>query len=251
MIKKKHGHLCCRTLLFFSRFVENLGRQLVRLKLFIPNKIMISIQFPIDQWVGAVEYIVCRGVRPLFNKCPGYDAKQFHGWVPIMLALWGIQYAPGLFSVFWPISTMLRAWRSRFFFWFPVSLLLLVGGLSLESEWQQVFWGLQNSSQYSGWCKQFSSLEGLNFSSDFQFHYYYYWLMVFHWSLRDRKSPQVSRTLLSSLADLSNAIVWTVSACSPISNSSSDLWDFQKPFKARHLQLVSPSPICSIAFLVL
>ena len=44
--------------------------------------------------------------------------------------------------------------------------------------------------------------------------------MVFHWSLSDSKSPQVSRTLLSVLADL-NAVVWTVSTCHVISKSSS------------------------------
>ena len=35
--------------------------------------------------------------------------------------------------------------------------------------------------------------------------------MVFHWSLSDSKSPQVSRTLLSILAVLNNAVVWMVS----------------------------------------
>ena len=45
--------------------------------------------------------------------------------------------------------------------------------------------------------------------------------MVFHWSLSDNKSPQVSRTLLSILADLNNAVVWIVSACLVISKSSS------------------------------
>ena len=34
--------------------------------------------------------------------------------------------------------------------------------------------------------------------------------MVFHWSLSDSKSPKVSRTLLNTLADLSDAVVWTV-----------------------------------------
>ena len=34
--------------------------------------------------------------------------------------------------------------------------------------------------------------------------------MVFHWSLNDSKSPQVSRTLLSILVDFSNAVVWIV-----------------------------------------
>ena len=46
-------------------------------------------------------------------------------------------------------------------------------------------------------------------------------LMVFHWSLNDSKSPHVSRTLLSILADLNNAVVWTVSTRPIISKSSS------------------------------
>ena len=49
--------------------------------------------------------------------------------------------------------------------------------------------------------------------------------MVFHWSLNDSKFPEVSRTLLSILTDLNNAVVWMVStrplifkSCSPCSN---------------------------------
>ena len=45
--------------------------------------------------------------------------------------------------------------------------------------------------------------------------------MVFHWSLSDSKSPQVSRTLLSILADLNNVVVWMVSTRPPTSKSSS------------------------------
>ena len=45
--------------------------------------------------------------------------------------------------------------------------------------------------------------------------------MVFLWSLSDSKSPQVSRTLLSILADLNNAVVWTLSTRPVISKSSS------------------------------
>ena len=45
--------------------------------------------------------------------------------------------------------------------------------------------------------------------------------MVFHWSLSDSKSPQVSRTLLSILAVRNNAIVWMVSTRPPTSKSSS------------------------------
>ena len=47
--------------------------------------------------------------------------------------------------------------------------------------------------------------------------------MVFHWSPSDSKFPYVSRILLSVLTDLSNAVVWMVSARPPISNSSSPL----------------------------
>ena len=45
--------------------------------------------------------------------------------------------------------------------------------------------------------------------------------MVFHWSLSDSKSPQVSRTLLSILAVLKNAVVWMVSTRPLTSKSSS------------------------------
>ena len=44
--------------------------------------------------------------------------------------------------------------------------------------------------------------------------------MVFHWSQSDSKSPQVSRTLLSILADLNNAVVWMVSTRPLISKFS-------------------------------
>ena len=45
--------------------------------------------------------------------------------------------------------------------------------------------------------------------------------MVSLWSLIDSKSPQVSRTLLSILADLNNTVVWMVSTRPLISKSTS------------------------------
>ena len=57
--------------------------------------------------------------------------------------------------------------------------------------------------------------------------------MLFHWSLSDSKSPQVSRTLLSILALLNNAVVWMVSTHPPTSKSSN-------PFNS---PLVSKAPI--------
>ena len=44
--------------------------------------------------------------------------------------------------------------------------------------------------------------------------------MVFHWSLSDRNSSKVCRTLLSILAVLNNAVVWMVSTRPPTSKSS-------------------------------
>ena len=45
--------------------------------------------------------------------------------------------------------------------------------------------------------------------------------MVFHWSLSDSKSSQVSRTLSSILAVLNNVVVWMVSIRPPTSKFSS------------------------------
>ena len=59
--------------------------------------------------------------------------------------------------------------------------------------------------------------------------------MVFHWSLSDSKSPQLSRTLLSIRAVLSNAVVWIVSTRPPTSKSS-------RPFN-NPLIIVPKSPI--------
>ena len=44
--------------------------------------------------------------------------------------------------------------------------------------------------------------------------------MIFHWSLSDSKSSQVSRTHLRILAVLSNAVIWIVSTRPPTSKSS-------------------------------
>ena len=53
------------------------------------------------------------------------------------------------------------------------------------------------------------------------------WLVVFLWSLSDSKFPQISRTFLSILGDLNNAVVWMLSILPLISYSFSP---FSKPF---------------------
>ena len=59
--------------------------------------------------------------------------------------------------------------------------------------------------------------------------------MVFHWSLSDSKSPQVSRTRLRILAVPSNAVIWIVSNRPPTSKSSRPLYNL--------LVIVSQAPI--------
>ena len=59
--------------------------------------------------------------------------------------------------------------------------------------------------------------------------------MVFHWSLSDSKSPQVSRAPLSILAVLSNAFIWIVTTRPPTSKSS-------RPFN-NPLVIVPKAPI--------
>ena len=65
--------------------------------------------------------------------------------------------------------------------------------------------------------------------------------MVFDRALSDSKSPQVSGTLLSILADLDNDVVWMVSARPPISTSSSPI--------TKHLGIV-PSALIAIVITV-
>ena len=89
-------------------------------------------------------------------------------WVTVTL-LW----SPGLFLVFWPISSMLLfRWSTLVFF-----IIIIIGEfftpaltdvLSLEFEWQQVSSSLQESSQYSGDSQQCWNLDGLNSPSYFQ-----------------------------------------------------------------------------------
>ena len=70
-------------------------------------------------------------------------------------------------------------------------------------------------------------------------------LMSFHRSLRDSKSPSVSKTLLYILTDLSNAVVYMISLCPPISNSSYTLT------KLSGIIPRVPSFSCCITFFVL
>ena len=57
------------------------------------------------------------------------------------------------------------------------------------------------------------------------------YLVVFHWSLSDNKFPQVSRTLLSILANITYCVVWIVSILLLISSSSNLFPSLVVPFQ--------------------
>ena len=49
--------------------------------------------------------LLCRGVRPPPNECPGYDTKQSDGEVPAVQELWAMRSTPSLPSLpgpLWP-----------------------------------------------------------------------------------------------------------------------------------------------------
>ena len=69
--------------------------------------------------------------------------------------------------------------------------------------------------------------------------------MVFHWSLSNSKSHHISKTLLSILADLKNAVVWTVSTRPLISWSSSPYTNY---YYQLLLLLLFRSHLCSLVY---
>ena len=73
-------------------------------------------------------------------------------------------------------------------------------------------------------------------------------LIVVQWNLSDSKFLRISTTLLSILVHLNNAVVLMVSNRSPISTPPVPFPDFLGLFQVRQLQLVSPSPSCSIYY---
>ena len=68
--------------------------------------------------------------------------------------------------------------------------------------------------------------------------------MVFHWSLSDSKSLQVSRSLLNILADFNNAVVLILPR---ISNTRGLFFGPLGLFQTHQLLLVLPSSSCSTA----
>ena len=54
------------------------------------------ISCPVSWGCRIHRLLLCRGVSPPPNECPGYDAKQSEGEVLAMLELWGMQSTPSL-----------------------------------------------------------------------------------------------------------------------------------------------------------
>ena len=49
---------------------------------------------PVSRGCSIHRLLLCRGVRPPSNDCPGYDTKQSDGEVPAILELWGMRSTP-------------------------------------------------------------------------------------------------------------------------------------------------------------
>ena len=78
--------------------------------LFILTLLLTSIDISITHiYIGPVDwgYIIhrlhlCRGVRPLTNKSPGYSTERSDGEARVMQGLWGMQYTSTLPSLSGP-----------------------------------------------------------------------------------------------------------------------------------------------------
>ena len=76
-------------------------------------------------------------------------------------------------------------------------------------------------------------------------------LVVFHWSLNDSKSPQLSIILLGILANLKNAVVWIVLILPLIFNSSNPLSNHFGTIPSTSAIIGITASSCSSTFLVL
>ena len=56
----------------------------------------IYIYCPIGWACRIHQMLLCKGVIPTPNNCPGYDTKQSDGEVPVMPELWGMWSTPSL-----------------------------------------------------------------------------------------------------------------------------------------------------------
>ena len=117
----------------------------------------------------------------------------------------------------WPVLFHFCALYNSFEFFISA----IAEGLSLESEWEPVSSGVQNSSLYSGRSQQCCSLDGYYYYQSFKSFSHQRLLMGFFWSLSDSKSSEISRTLRIIASDRENISAWMVSPCTFISKSSS------------------------------
>ena len=80
--------------------------------------------------------------------------------------------------------------------------------------------------------------------------YFLLWYAIKQYK-KARKSPQISRILLSILADLNNEVVWMITIFLHISNFSNPFSKFLVTVYMCRLQMVPPLPSCSTNFLAL
>ena len=144
------------------------------------------------------------------------------------LAQW-VEYSPTIRET-WvqsQVASYQRLWK-----WYLIPACLTLSNIRyvLRVKWSNPGKGVAPSA--TPWCSSYwkgSLLVALDYGRQLYLHIHCEVFLstsdsIVHWSLSDRKSPQVSRTLLSILANLNNAVVWIVSILPLIFNSSSSLF---------------------------
>ena len=78
-----------------------------------------------------------------------------------------------------------------------------------------------------------------------------FYLVVFHWSLSDIKSSQISSTLLSIIVDIEHILFWLTSIQLPILNSSSSFSTSLRTFSSELISVGINVTLMFLNFLVL
>ena len=71
--------------------------------IYIYTLYFLSVCYTVGWGCRIHRLLLCRGVAPPSNECPGYDTKQSDGEVPAILELWGMRSTPSLPSLPGPL----------------------------------------------------------------------------------------------------------------------------------------------------
>ena len=77
-----------------SWFKHQLHQEFYRPRLFDGDNVFYLRQYQLSTRIHQLH--LCKGIRPLYNECPGYDTRQSDGKAPVMLELWEKRSTPSL-----------------------------------------------------------------------------------------------------------------------------------------------------------